>query len=93
MAMSPAEERELPSNLSKIARLVTGLGQQASVCEECGNEFTCGARLSGCWCAGVELSDQTRQRLRESYHACLCRNCLEKHAREDGKDSVTSKTV
>ena len=49
-----------------------------SVCESCGEEFTCGATLKGCWCMNVELSDKTREHLNTNFKNCLCKNCLEK---------------
>jgi hypothetical protein len=53
--------------------------KQPSVCESCGNEFTCGATIRGCWCADIKLSDETRQDLRSKFKDCLCRDCLEKY--------------
>ena len=49
-------------------------------CEACGEEFHCGASLTGCWCSEVKLSDATRAELRAKYRECLCRACLEKAA-------------
>jgi hypothetical protein len=54
--------------------------KEPSVCESCGEEFICGATLKGCWCMEIKLSEETRQNLKESFRACLCRNCLEKCA-------------
>lgn len=50
-------------------------------CEACGNEFSCGASLKGCWCAEIELPDAARRELRGLYRDCLCRTCLEKASR------------
>jgi hypothetical protein len=47
------------------------------VCASCGNNFTCGASLSGCWCAEIKLTDEARAELKTRYRDCLCRNCLE----------------
>ncbi|MEO6393089.1 MAG: cysteine-rich CWC family protein [Pyrinomonadaceae bacterium] len=52
----------------------------ASVCEACGEEFTCGASLAGCWCTELKLTDEAQAALREKYQQCLCRPCLEKYA-------------
>lgn len=54
----------------------TGLSRDL-VCESCGNKFTCGASLSGCWCAGIKLSDEARAEMKSRYRDCLCRECLE----------------
>ena len=47
------------------------------VCESCGKNFSCGASLSGCWCAEIKLSDEARADLKRRYRDCLCRECLE----------------
>ena len=49
-------------------------------CEACGEEFHCGASVWGCWCAEVQLNEQTRAELRQKYKNCLCRACMEKAA-------------
>lgn len=48
------------------------------VCESCGNNFSCGASLSGCWCSEIKLSDEGRAELKRRYRDCLCRECLER---------------
>jgi hypothetical protein len=53
----------------------------AQKCAACGEEFHCGASVWGCWCAEVKLTDAQRAALRAKYRGCLCRNCLEKAAR------------
>ncbi len=55
----------------------------ASVCEACGEPFSCGALESGCWCVEVKLSETMRAELRERFRNCLCRACLERFARGD----------
>lgn len=55
-------------------------GCGASVCESCGEEFTCGASASGCWCSEVKLDDAARAGLRSRFQRCLCRACLESYA-------------
>lgn len=52
-------------------------------CEACGNVFSCGASLAGCWCSEVKLTDEVRAQLRERYQHCLCRSCLERFAKAD----------
>ena len=49
-------------------------------CESCGQEFSCGASVFGCWCSEIELTDETRAELKQRYRDCLCRDCLEKLA-------------
>ncbi len=60
--------------------VVARLGRGAAACESCGAEFTCGASLAGCWCAGVELDEAARAELRSRFRRCLCRACLESYA-------------
>ena len=66
--------------LSQIAGLLSTRWREPSTCEACGGPFTCGAKLSGCWCAEIKLSDETRAELKGRYRNCLCRECLEKAA-------------
>jgi hypothetical protein len=62
--------------LVKIGQALSqGLTRQR-VCEACGNEFSCGASLRGCWCSEINLSDETRVALKGQYRDCLCRECL-----------------
>lgn len=48
------------------------------VCESCGEEFSCGARVGECWCFAVEVKAETLAELREDFKNCLCQECLEK---------------
>jgi len=52
--------------------------RRAVACEACGGPFTCGAKLTGCWCSAIKVSEETRAELKSRYRDCLCRNCLEK---------------
>ena len=63
----------------KLAVLMPGLSREL-VCESCGNNFTCGASLSGCWCGQIKLSDAARSELKSRYRDCVCRDCLERLA-------------
>lgn len=60
-------------------------------CEACGAEFQCFAECAevernGCWCSGVHLSGDSRERLRSQYQNCLCENCLRKSAKSSKAD-------
>jgi len=66
--------------LRKLAVLLTPGLSRDLVCESCGNSFSCGASLQGCWCAEVKLSDEDRAGLKGRYGDCLCRECLERIA-------------
>jgi len=62
-----------------LVRIGNALSQGLSrrqVCEACGNEFSCGASLRGCWCGEIALSGETRADLKSRYRDCLCRDCL-----------------
>jgi len=68
----------MKQTLTKIGDALARGFSRERVCEACGNGFSCGASLSGCWCSEVPLSDETRTELRAAFHDCLCRSCLEK---------------
>lgn len=61
----------------KILSVLSTRWRDPSVCEACGGEFTCGATLTGCWCASVRVSAETRAWMKARYTGCLCRDCLE----------------
>ena len=73
--------------LKDLAGIVLPVLREPSVCEACGASFTCGAKLSGCWCTEIKLSDETRAELKSLYSRCLCRECLEKLAEGDQADA------
>ena len=73
------EERMLP----EVARFFSRVLKKPSVCEACGNVFTCGAGLAGCWCSEVKLNEEMLTELRSRYRDCLCRSCLEQFAQLD----------
>lgn len=66
--------------LNILSNVVSGALERQLTCECCGDTFTCGASLKGCWCAEIQLTDEVRAELRSRYSDCLCRNCLEKFA-------------
>jgi len=63
--------------IRKLAVLVPKLSREL-VCDGCGQGFSCGASLSGCWCAEIKLSDEARAEMKSKYRDCLCRDCLER---------------
>lgn len=72
-------------NLKNILGIIRPEIRAATVCESCGNEFTCGASLAGCWCTSFKLTDETRKDLRKKFKNCLCMNCIAKYA-ENAED-------
>ena len=46
------------------------------ICESCGKEFSCGAKVGDCWCFAVEVKAETLTDLRENFDNCLCPDCL-----------------
>jgi len=70
----------MKTGLRKLAVLMSPRLSRELVCESCGNSFTCGASLSGCWCGEIKLTGEARTALRERYRDCLCRECLERLA-------------
>ena len=51
-----------------------------SVCESCGDEFICGATITGCWCMNVNVTDDARAEMKEKFQKCLCPKCLGSYA-------------
>lgn len=66
--------------LKEVLGFVSLKYKEPSACESCGEKFVCGATVRGCWCVGIEVSEQTRQTLKSKFRDCLCRNCLEHFA-------------
>lgn len=64
---------------------------KAEVCERCGKEFRCGATLSGCWCAEVQLTDAQREELKARYKGCVCRECLVRFSEKGSTQSAGSR--
>ena len=54
----------------------------AKICESCGAEFGCGAKLDGCWCTELTLTESAAAEIRAKFNDCLCPKCLEKLAEE-----------
>ena len=54
--------------------------KEPSTCEGCGDQFTCGATLTGCWCMHVKVTADARANLRARYRHCVCRACLDREA-------------
>ena len=79
--------RVLPVLKGLIPRLRRNL-----ICESCGDEFSCGASLSGCWCAEIKLKEETRSELRKQFTDCLCRNCLERMAAQEVDEALVQRT-
>jgi len=71
-------------SLRKLTGYILPQFREPSTCEACGEMFTCGATLAGCWCAEIKLSEATRAELRSRYQSCLCRSCLESFAESEG---------
>lgn len=76
--------------LKTLAGFLSPRWRGPSTCEACGNQFTCGAKLSGCWCSELKLSDEARADLGTRYRQCLCRECLEKFSSELGETAEAS---
>ncbi|CAN5463050.1 hypothetical protein BH10ACI3_BH10ACI3_10330 [soil metagenome] len=46
------------------------------VCESCGVEFGCGAKLEGCWCTEIGIPADKADVIKAKYEDCLCPACL-----------------
>ncbi len=54
--------------------------QNIKTCESCGETFGCGAKIDGCWCTEVKLSQESAADLKAKFSDCLCPVCLAKVA-------------
>jgi hypothetical protein len=66
-----------------LKKLSNALLNRSSTCAACGNEFSCGVSLRGCWCSEIKLSEATRADLSSRFRGCLCRTCLEQLAERE----------
>jgi len=55
---------------------------ERKICESCGTEFGCGAKLEGCWCAEVRLPSDGTLVPGNEFIDCLCPACLVNRAME-----------
>jgi hypothetical protein len=69
--------------LRVLGQSISPRWREPSTCESCGETFTCGATLAGCWCAEVKVSEAVRAELSARFQRCLCRACLERFAETD----------
>jgi hypothetical protein len=63
--------------VAKLIGVFSPRFREPSICEACGEEFVCGATLTGCWCTEIQTTPEQRGKMRERYSRCLCRTCLE----------------
>lgn len=49
------------------------------ICESCGKEFSCGAKIGGCWCFEIEVTPEDLDELKKNFKNCLCVACLTKY--------------
>ncbi|HEX3100482.1 MAG TPA: cysteine-rich CWC family protein [Pyrinomonadaceae bacterium] len=53
------------------------------ICESCGVTFGCGAKLDGCWCTELTLTETHAEAIKAKFTDCLCPRCLAKFASTD----------
>ena len=58
------------------------------VCESCGETFGCGAKLDGCWCTELTLTETAAGEINAKFNDCLCPKCLVKVA--ENKEIILS---
>lgn len=63
--------------VKKALGIISKHFKEPQKCESCGEDFTCGANLKGCWCFEIDVSDNAREELKSKFKECLCRKCLE----------------
>lgn len=52
-------------------------------CPRCTAAFECGAQAGHCACFGIQLTEQLRARLAQTYPGCLCLSCLRELVQAD----------
>ena len=57
-----------------------------SVCDSCGEEFGCGAKLDGCWCSDMKLESGAADSFKNKFDGCLCPQCLATFAEQPAAD-------
>ena len=72
----------MKKEVKKLLKIFGSRWRAPEKCPACGEKFTCGAMLSGCWCHEIKLSEATQAELKKRYEGCLCRKCLERFAGE-----------
>ena len=65
--------------LKKASGSISEKFKEPAICESCGAQFNCGAKLKSCWCMNVELTDENREEIKSKFKSCLCRKCLENY--------------
>jgi len=70
-------------SLRKFIGYVSPNLKESQKCEACGEFFTCGASVFGCWCTKIKLSKEKLKELQSNYKSCLCQNCLTKNSIEN----------
>ncbi|MEW6126421.1 MAG: cysteine-rich CWC family protein [Acidobacteriota bacterium] len=76
--------------LRRLASFFIPSLRKPMTCQSCGENFICGAGLTGCWCMEVKLDTPTRAKMRQQFNDCLCRQCLEGFAKNS---AVSGETV
>lgn len=63
--------KKLGSSMSDVSKNI-----EPSVCASCGETSGCGAKLDGCWCNEVTLSEEITAEIAKNFDGCLCPKCL-----------------
>jgi hypothetical protein len=56
--------------------ILLGAAPTLKMCSACGESFSCGAPVPGCWCEDVQVAAEVLVALQVRYADCLCRRCL-----------------
>jgi hypothetical protein len=64
-------------------------GPVTKVCEACSQAFECGQY--GCWCTHIKITEPQMTWIEQSFHDCLCPNCLQQVVRGERGPSSAEK--
>jgi hypothetical protein len=56
-------------------------------CAACGESFSCGAPVAGCWCEDLQVAAGVLVALQARYADCLCWRCLTAAAASSARDA------
>lgn len=67
----------MPSCLHYRQKVISSMAGKIKICPRCKKEFQCIAEnISACSCSEIQLSNDTKSFLANTFFNCLCKDCL-----------------